>query len=78
MHKARVHARARRNLERHIMRESQGVNRRVRSLCGSPKSSLSVLEMRFTLFDEGRHAFFLVMGGKHGLEKAAFVANALG
>ena len=41
--------------------------------------TLLIIEMWFALFRKGRHAFFLVFSGEHGLEQAAFkLADRLG
>src|SRR6185312_11197957 len=44
----------------------------------SAVSGSLVLEGGFTLFRKGRHAFFLVGGGEHGVEQAALEMQALG
>ncbi len=61
-----------------IRRESRGVNRAFERLYSPAKCDLPVLKVGFTLFYEGRHAFFLIMGSEHALEKTALITNALG
>src|SRR6476661_2884672 len=65
------------SVTRHVHNTGRGI-RRARQGPGQRVPGSPVLELRLTLFREGRHPFLLVLGGEQRVEKPPFKQDPLG